>query len=257
MFFYVFYPCAKQGVFVRSEYVFRTQNYALARLHCFFRQKNNGMPIFATSKRTVLLLIMQKIKPFILGTLLFFGGQLAQAQSIQPLLEQLTPAQKLQTLEYIRSLGVGIDQQILCAFEQLAQQNQAKATQFLEAIQPQKNGKPIRTEVSWSRDTIHFGTLEAGTTYIDSIILFNTGTRPYTIYNIQTACNCTVVEAPTQPLMPGELAIVRIEFNSSAKRGKVSTGIVIQDNSIPNARSIIHVKGTVTAPSKAKKRPWE
>jgi hypothetical protein len=62
---------------------------------------------------------------------------------------------------------------------------------------------------------------------------------------------------PKQPVLPGEKAIVRFEFNSTGKAGKVSTGIVIQDNSTPNARSILMVTGTVKSKKTAQKKPWE
>lgn len=191
-------------------------------------------------------------------TLIFVcgGGRLASAQDVSPLLDNLSTEQKLQLLEYLRDLGAGIDQQIIASFEVLNAQGKKQAIKYLTAIQPQQNGQSVRTMTKWSRDTIFFGTIEEGTIFIDSVEVTNVGNRPYSITNFQTACDCTVLKAPTKPLLPGETALVRVEFNSVAKSGKIKTGIVLQDNSLPNARQIIYLKGEVTAPKTAKKRPW-
>lgn len=195
--------------------------------------------------------------PFIFTFALVFCAQWMGAQDINLLLENLTMEQKLKTLEYIRSAGTDIDQQIVCSFEQLNRQKKAQTIKYLIAIQPNTDGRPMRTGVICSRDTLNFGMLEEGLTYIDSVEITNIGEVPYSITSYQTACDCAVLKMPDQPVLPGEKAMVRIEFNSFSKRGKVNTGIVLQDNSLPNARTIIYVKGEVTSQKRAKKRAWE
>jgi hypothetical protein len=194
---------------------------------------------------------------FIFTLVLFCGNsRLASAQDTSPLLNNLSTEQKLQLLEYLRDWGADLDQQIIASFELLNAPGKKQAIKYLTAIQPQLNSQTTRTLTKWSRDTLYFGTIEEGTVYIDSVEVTNVGNRPYSITNFQTACDCTVLKAPTKPLLPGETAIVRVEFNSISKSGKIKTGIVLQDNSLPNARQIIYLKGEVTAPKTAKKRPW-
>jgi hypothetical protein len=187
----------------------------------------------------------------------FLSATTLSAQDVKSLLARLTTEQKLRALEYFRGIGSSLDQEIQDSYTQLDKDNQSKALRYLQAVQPETgNNRPIRTTVKWSRDTIHFGTIEEGIVYLDSITVTNNGTKPYRITGHQAACDCTVLQAPTQPLLPGEKATLRIEFNSIGKAGKVSTGIVIQDNSSPNARSILFLNGIVKS-KKAKKRPWE
>lgn len=177
-------------------------------------------------------------------------------QDLKPLLVRLTPQQKLQLLEYIRTAGTDIDQEIIWAFTQLGPDGQQKVQQYLNAIQPRTDGRPERTYVRWSRDTIQLGEIQEGTIYLDSITVTNKGSRPYSITNVKTACDCTVLQVPKFPVLPGESATLRFEFNSRGKKGKIKTGIVIEDNSTPNTRSIIYLKGTVKG-EKGKKRPWD
>jgi hypothetical protein len=179
------------------------------------------------------------------------------AQDIAPLLKNLSADQKRQVLAYIAELGVGLDAQVKASFGALDAEGKRKLSQYLQAVQPQDGGKIRRTTVAWSRDTLHFGQLQEGTVYIDSVTVTNTGTAPYSITDFKTACDCAVLKAPTRALLPGEQAVVRIEFNSLGKKGKVTTGIVLQDTSTPNARSILYLKGEVTVQRKGPKQPWE
>jgi hypothetical protein len=205
---------------------------------------------------------MQKITSqlsaaFALLFFLFYTTSIC-AQDMKSLLSRLTAEQKLRVLEYYRNLGSNLDKEIQDSYNQLDKDGQSKALRYLQAVQPEAgNNKPVRTAVKWSRDTINFGSIEEGIVYLDSITVTNNGTRPYQITGNQTACDCTVLQVPKQPVLPGEKATVRIEFNSIGKAGKVSTGIVIQDNSTPNARSILMVTGTVKSKKTAKKKPWE
>jgi Protein of unknown function (DUF1573) len=202
---------------------------------------------------------MQKITSQLLAifTLLCLSGSL-HAQDVKSLLSRLTTEQKLKALEYFRSVGTNLDREVEDAYNQLNKDGQSKATRYLQAIQPETGkSKPIRTTVKWSRDTINFGAIEEGIVYLDSVVVTNNGARPYQITGNLATCDCAVLYAPSQPVLPGESATVRIQFNSLGKSGKVSTGIILQDNSSPNARSILFVTGTVKSKKTAKKKPWE
>jgi hypothetical protein len=193
--------------------------------------------------------------------LIFLGCLTAQTLAAQtdlgPLLRPLAPAQKSKVLDYLHSLRRDQDAEIACAFEQLDADNQQRAIQFLQASQPHAQGREQRTSVRWNRDTLHFGTLPAGKVLIDSFVVTNTGSKPYVITQHQSACDCTVWRIPSQPILPGESAAIRIEFDSRNKAGRITTGIVLQDNSSPNIRSILYLSGEVLPPDTGQKRPWE
>jgi Protein of unknown function (DUF1573) len=198
-----------------------------------------------------------KLSQFLLLIIAILGTQVVSAQDIRFLLQRLTPEQKKQVLSYVQAQQQNIDQEIICAFNQLNGDAQQRTVKYLEAIQPQTDGRPQRTSVSWDRDTFFFGALDEGLTLFDSFRVTNTGTQPYLITSHQTACDCTILAVPDQPLLPGESAVVRFELNTLGKAGPVRTGIVLQDNSSPNARTILYLNGEVRPRQVRKRKPWE
>ncbi len=183
---------------------------------------------------------------------------MAQAQDIKPLVNSLTAEQQRQVLAYMVELGLGLDEQVVAAFGALDTEGKRKVAKYLQAVQPQDGGKVRRTTVQWSRDTIQLGLMPEGASYLDSVVVTNTGTAPYSITDVRTACDCIVWKMPNRAILPGEKATVSFEFKSKNKKGKVHTGIVLQDTSLPNARSILYIFGEVgTTEHTGNKRPWE
>lgn len=189
--------------------------------------------------------------PFLL---LFLSLNNLNGQELQYNLKKLDNDQKQALLEYMRSQGGNIDQEIRQMYEQLQPAEQQKALLYLNVL-AQSGEKPARTTVRWSRDTLHYKKIEEGTILIDSFTVTNTGQYPYIIQSSKTSCDCTILQAPEFPVMPGESAVVRVDFNSTNKIGKARAGIVLFDNSEPNQRSILYLDGEIV-PRKAKK-PWE
>lgn len=175
---------------------------------------------------------------------------------IRPMLKSLPLDKKLQVQEYLRHLGSNLEDEIQSAYQHIAKQNQAKAVQFIELLKQDAGTIPV-TSVVWDRDTLFFGDLEEGTELLDSFSLTNTGQAPYVISDTKTTCDCTVLHAPSYPVMPGESAVIRLKFNSGGKLGVSQPALLIYDNSSPNKRSILFLKGNITARKKPHKYPWQ
>lgn len=184
--------------------------------------------------------------------LAFFAYNFAQAQGdvptdVRPQIKTLNPEQKVKLLEYLRRLTApDIDRQIQAAYSQLSANDKERVVQYADLLKKDDANRRIRTTVQWSRDTLHFGSVEEGRVWMDSVTVKNTGTQPYVFSGSRTSCDCAVLQLPTFPIMPGEQATVRFEFNSTNKLGPVTAGIVLYDNSAPNIRSIFYVMGEVT-----------
>lgn len=109
-----------------------------------------------------------------------------------------------------------------------------------------------RTTVDWAPDTLFFGDVYAGAILLDSFSVTNTGEHPYLIRDVKASCDCTVFKYPKEPVMPGETATIRIEFDSAGKAGITRPGIVVYDNSAPNQRNILYLEGFVIPKKKPK-----
>lgn len=165
-------------------------------------------------------------------------------RELLPMLQTLSRAQKLKLLDYLRHLGSDLDREVQGAYDQVDAAAQAKALRYIALLQ-QEGARPDRTTVRWNRDTIGFGRVEAGFIVLDSVAVLNTGDAPYVITDIRTACECAVLGRPDFPLMPGESATLRILFDSKGRQGPMVAGIVIYDNSSPNLRNILYLKGEI------------
>lgn len=102
-----------------------------------------------------------------------------------------------------------------------------------------------RTTVIWQPDTLFFGDVYEGAILLDSFRVMNTGENPYVIKSVKASCDCTVLRFPSHPIMPGETAAIRVEFDSAGKAGHARPGIVVYDNSQPNSRNILYLDGEV------------
>ncbi|MCK6693995.1 MAG: DUF1573 domain-containing protein [Thermoanaerobaculia bacterium] len=198
---------------------------------------------------------------FLLFTALIAISPVIKAQKehlkdIRPLLKSLTPAQKLQVLNYLRHLGADIDDEIQHAYERISYQNQENAVTHIDLLKKGENQWPA-AQVAWNRDTIFFPKMPEGNRLIDSFTVRNTGSTPYLIQGTKTTCDCVILKSPDHPVMPGESAVVRVEFDSRGKRGLSTPAIILYDNSIPNKRTILYLRGEIAPRKKLRKNPWE
>lgn len=111
-----------------------------------------------------------------------------------------------------------------------------------------------KTTVRWVPDTLFFDEINEGDILLDSFKVTNTGEHPYMIRNVRASCDCTVLRFPKEPLLPGQTATIRVEFDSAGKAGEAKPGIIVYDNSRPNSRNILYLSGYII-PRKKPKNP--
>jgi hypothetical protein len=165
-------------------------------------------------------------------------------QPIAPLLKDMSEEDKLKTLNYLRYLGSNIDDEIQNAYDQIPTSKQQLALQFMYNQNASK-GENMKTTTSWSKDTLDLGNIEEGRVRVDSFVLTNTGVNPYIIFHTKSSCDCSVLRHPIYPIKTGESTALYIEFDSTHKEGPFSIGLVVYDNSRPNSRKILYIKGNV------------
>ncbi len=203
---------------------------------------------------------MKIVARFFLFCFLFLRFNPLQAQTVsigemRPYLDTLSVKQKVDLLEYMRYLGSSIDREVAQSYLQLDKDKQALALQYIRLELLKKTGgqeTDDRTTVRWAQDTIQLGQIGETETVFDSFLVTNTGAKPYIIKDVKATCDCTVLRRPTFPLMPGETAAIRVEFDPRGKIGRTTPGVVIYDNTRPNGRHIVYLNADVVPRVKPK-----
>ena len=180
-------------------------------------------------------------------------AQTVSIGEMRPYLDTLSVAQKVELLDYMRYLGSSIDREVTQSYLQLEKDKQERALQYIRLQLLNKRAEADnRTTIRWAKDTIQIGTVNEGEVIIDSFLVTNTGARPYQIKDVKATCDCTVLRRPTFPLMPGETAAIRVEFDTRGKIGRTTPGVVVYDNTRPNGRHIVYLSAEVVPRVKPK-----
>ena len=101
------------------------------------------------------------------------------------------------------------------------------------------------TTVQWLDSVQQFGKVTDGEKVLISFHFKNTGSKPLIISNVSAGCGCTVPEKPEEPIQPGQNGIIKAEFNSSGRVGKVSKNVTVTCNTATQNYTLIF-EGEVT-----------
>ena len=86
--------------------------------------------------------------------------------------------------------------------------------------------------ITFEETSFDFGDIYQGDKVEHVFNLENTGTQPLIITNVQTTCGCTATEWPREPVLPGETASLKVNFDSAGKYGRQNKIISIISNAI-------------------------
>lgn len=108
----------------------------------------------------------------------------------------------------------------------------------------QDEAKKNATAVQLIDSAYDFGTITEGEKVEYSYRFKNVGTNPLIIFNTSASCGCTVPEKPEKPVLPGEMGIIKVVFNSAGKKEHQSKDINVNANTNPPF-PILHLTGMV------------
>ncbi|MDW8228506.1 MAG: DUF1573 domain-containing protein [Saprospiraceae bacterium] len=174
---------------------------------------------------------------------------------IRPMLKGLRDDQQQQLIRYLRHINAPLDEGVQNAYRQLPERRKKQVVDLLEYYRT-PNRENLLTTVSWLPDTLHLGDMADRIVHVDSFRVTNTGQYPYLIERARATCDCVIYQTPDYPIMPGESATLRVEFNSREKIGHSRPVVVVYDNSFPNRRQILHIKAHIL-PRKTARMPWD
>ena len=89
-----------------------------------------------------------------------------------------------------------------------------------------------------------FGEIKQGDIVSHNYNIKNIGNADLLISSAKGSCGCTVPEWPQDPIGPGELANIKVTFDSKGKIGKQAKRVTLMTNAIPNVK-ILTIKGNI------------
>ncbi len=105
------------------------------------------------------------------------------------------------------------------------------------------------TQIEILDKTYDFGTIKQGEKASTVYRIKNVGKNPLKITKAKGSCGCTVPQWPKEEIAPGDIAEIKVVFNSTRKKGKQSKRITLTANTDP-AQSHMTITGMVEVPAK-------
>ncbi|MFK7808053.1 MAG: DUF1573 domain-containing protein, partial [Saprospiraceae bacterium] len=121
----------------------------------------------------------------------------------------------------------------------------ASAKKFVMKNDP--TGAP-RTKIEVLDKTFDFGVIKQGEKASTVYRVKNVGDNPLIISKAKGSCGCTVPQWPKEAIAPGEIAEIKVVFNSRGKKGKQNKRITLTANTDP-VQTYMTITGTVQMPS--------
>ena len=114
----------------------------------------------------------------------------------------------------------------------------------------EKATDPNAAKFKFETKTVDYGTIEQGSERVRLLKFTNIGKSPLIISNVKGSCGCTVPSVPKEPIMPGKVGEISVNYDTN-RIGQFSKTITITSNAdrptitIP-VRGKINKKSSVT-----------
>jgi uncharacterized cupredoxin-like copper-binding protein len=97
----------------------------------------------------------------------------------------------------------------------------------------------------------NFGDIQAGKVVTHNFILTNTGDDNLVIKNVHATCGCTVAKPQKETLAPGESTKLKVDFNSTGRRGPQEKTVYVKTNDPKNPELKLKISANVIASTAA------
>lgn len=107
------------------------------------------------------------------------------------------------------------------------------------------NQAPLsKAVISFTADEFDFGDATQGEIVKHSFVFRNSGTEPLIIAKVLTTCGCTVPKFPKEPILPGAIGRIEVNFNTEGKMGRQNKIVNVMSNATtPDVQ--LTLRGTV------------
>jgi Protein of unknown function (DUF1573) len=100
------------------------------------------------------------------------------------------------------------------------------------------------TTIKYEEESFDFGMVKEDEHVIHVFKFKNTGAEPLVISNARGSCGCTVPTWPKEPIAPGAMGEIKVDFNSAGKPGNQSKRITVVANTNPT-ETFLTIQGIV------------
>ncbi len=112
------------------------------------------------------------------------------------------------------------------------------------------------TSIAFEHTDFDFGVVDDGEKVRHTYKFKNTGNEPLIISSAKGSCGCTVPKWPAEPIAPGAMGQIDVEFDSKGKPGKQTKRVTVTANTVP-AQTFLNITGTVNKDPNAPATPTD
>ena len=109
-------------------------------------------------------------------------------------------------------------------------------------------GQQKKSEITFKKMVIDYGTIEKGANGVRDFIFTNTGDAPLIISNVRSTCGCTIPKKPEKPILPGESDKIQVKYDTK-RVGFIRKSITVTSNA-SNPNVILKITGQVMSDNK-------
>lgn len=104
--------------------------------------------------------------------------------------------------------------------------------------------------ITFEKSTQHLGFVRQGDTLNFQYKFTNTGNQPLIISETKVECGCTVVDKPTDPILPGKQGVIKVTFHTNTAIDRQDRTVTVLSNA-SNSPAIVRFKCIVLKAKKA------
>ena len=100
-------------------------------------------------------------------------------------------------------------------------------------------------QIEFVEETVDYGTILQGADGNREFVFKNTGKEPLIISSCKGSCGCTVPKCPTEPVLPGETAKIKVKYDTN-RLGKFTKSVTVTSNAGEPVKTV-KITGNVVA----------
>lgn len=108
-------------------------------------------------------------------------------------------------------------------------------------------------QIEFEQEVIDYGNVEYASNGEREFVIKNTGDAPLIITRTKGSCGCTVPTKPTEPILPGKTAVMKVKYDTKRANQAFSKSITVTSNAVNFPSKVVKIKGKVLANPDAKK----